>query len=138
MNDYRIKNATETKSYYDIEDLDNLRRVLLKRKTAKFDNLGKFSLYDNRIRFDADINLRNQIWIWGYHNMKVEEDKKTKIIDDLISGKKIILDGFGYVYVWFQAGFSRWHDFHGTEFVPPKPFLRFQVDPNFLESLKTG
>ena len=135
MRDYRIKPATNKESYYDIPDLDHLKRVLLNRKTAVFDDLGKFSLYDNRIRFDADINLRNQIWNWGYHNMQIEEDKRTKIIDDLVSGKKIVLDGFGYVYIWFQQAYEKFHHWHGTEFVPPKPFLRFQVDLDFIENI---
>ena len=120
------------RSYYDIADLDNLKRVLLKKKAAVFKDLGKFRLINDRIRFEADLNLRNQLWNWGYHNMKIEEDKKTDILAVLISGKNIVLDGFGEVYIYFQPAFERWHDFHGTEFIPPKPFLKFQVDQNFL------
>ena len=118
--------------YYDIEDLDNLKRVLLQKKAASFYNLGKFYLINDRIRFEPDINLRNNIWVWGYHNMEVSEREKTSIFNILTSGKKIILDGFGKVYIWFQPSFERWNDFRGTEFIPPKPFLKFQVDQNFL------
>ena len=123
-----------TKAYYDIEDLDHLKRVLLSRKAAVFDDLGKFRYIDNRIRYEADTNLRTQIWTWGYHNMNIDDDKRTDILDVLLSGKNIVLDGFGEVYIGFNPGFSRWHDFHGTEFVPPKPFLRFQVDVDFIDN----
>ena len=134
MNEERYS-LKRKKAYYDIEDLDHLKRVLLKKKAAVFDNLGKFRYIDHRIRFEADVNLRSQIWTWGYHNMKIDKDKRTDILEVLLSGKNIVLDGFGEVYIGFNPGFSRWHDFHGTEFVPPKPFLRFQVDLNFIDDL---
>ena len=123
------------KAYYDIEDLDRLKQVLTSKRTAVFNELGKFSLVNNRIRYEADKELKDMIWIWGYHNMKVQEDRKTRIFHELASGKNIVLDGFGEVYIGFNPAFERWHDFHGTEFVPPKPFLRFQVDVNFIENL---
>ena len=128
----RLKTA---KAYYDIEDLDHLKRVLASKRTAVFTNLGKFSLVDNRIRFDADKELKDMIWIWGYHNMRVQEDRKTRIFKELAAGKNIVLDGFGEIYIGFNPAFERWHDFHGTEFVPPKPFLKFQVSSDFLEFL---
>ena len=130
----RIK-SQESKSYYDIPDLDHLKRVLTSKRIAVFADLGKFSLIDNRIRFEADKELKDMIWIWGYHNMKVQEDRKTRIFKELAAGKNIILDGFGEIYIGFNPSFERWHDFHGTEFVPPKPFLKFQVSLDFLESL---
>lgn len=123
------------KAYYDIPDLDHLKRTLVSKKAAIFDNLGKFRYVDNRIRYDADKELKDMIWVWGYHNMKVQEDRKTRIFHELASGKNIVLDGFGEVYIGFNPAFERWHDFHGTEFVPPKPFLRFQVDLDFIEDI---
>ena len=122
------------KTYYDIANLAHLKRTLLDKKAAVFENLGKFRLIEGRVHFEANIKLRNLIWNHLYHNLKGEEPK-TSVANDLLSGKIIILDGFGKVYIWFQEGFYRWHDFHGQEYVPPKPFLRFQIDTDFIEDL---
>ena len=146
---------------YDIPDLEQLREVLKSGKIAVFKDLGKFYLKYNIIQFKPVKELKDAVWNWHFNdlgtipkdkerliddlksekimvfegNLKVMPQNRTEIMNDLLAGKKIVLEGFGKVYIAFHPSFTRWHDFHGEQSVPAKPYLNFLVDISFGTSV---
>ena len=130
---------------YDIEDLDQLKRVLLSKKKAVFDGLGKFYLqrYKEKgkvkyeVMFKGESDLKDALWDIHYNKKDHKKEKYPDLTNQLIELKTIVFPGFGRLYIYLQNEYKKWHDFHGWVNVPTKPFLRFLTDWEFDRSLET-
>ena len=129
---------------YDIEDLDQLKRVLLSGKKAVFDGLGKFYLekytYKGKakyqVTFKGESELKDALWDIHYNKVAHKKEKYSDLTNQLIELKTIVFSGFGRLYIYLQESYKKWHDFHGWVNVPTKPFLRFLSDWEFDRSLE--
>ena len=103
---------------YRMVDPNQLNRVLLEGKRARFDDLGRFILEkDGTIEFEPDIDLKNIIWDIFYFESKRKNEDYNQIANHLLDRKIIELKGFGTVQVLFNPGHTKIHDFHGLSLI---------------------
>ena len=131
---------------YEFGDINRLKRHLSAGKKVIFTDLGTFHLeYDKSfhpqqyepddppryIKFEADSELKNVIWEVLYYGVDRKTRDCTDIANQLISMNAIELVNFGKIYIQFDPGYYKWHDFHGKTWVDPKPRIKFLKHNDF-------
>ena len=121
---------------YEFGDIDRLKRNLAAGKKVIFTGLGTFHLEtyeeDKRyIKFKVDSELKNVIWEVLYYGIDRKKDSCSDIANDLINMNTINLVDFGQIYIYFDPGYFKWHDFHGEIWVDTKPRIKFLKHENF-------
>ena len=122
---------------YEFGSIDRLKRQLAAGKKVIFTDLGTFHLetYEKNKRyiiFKPDSELKNVIWEVLYYGMDRKKKECSDIANQLISLDEINLVDFGKIYIQFDPGYYKWHDFHGETWVDPKPRIKFLKHKNFL------
>ena len=124
-------------------NIKHLRSVLSSGKKANFDGLGKFSRQINYyvngkenhyIKFEPDPDLKELIYDVLYYGLLSDrrKDVKTDIEKALTSGKRINLENFGEVYIYWTPGYTKLDDFRGHRKVHPKPIIKFVKNKEFM------
>ena len=131
---------------YEFGDINRLKRHLSAGKKVTFTGLGTFHLVSDKsfhpqqyepggspryIKFEPEYDLKTVIWEVLYYGIDRKTRDCTDIANHLISMNTIELVNFGKIYIYFDPGYYKWHDFHGKTWVDPKPRIKFLKHKDF-------